>query len=66
MPKNGHADLNTEELRCLTAGELRACSNSMVDIAHGLGEHVTYAGLSAGGTMAAWVAQNCAHVDKAC
>ena len=65
MPRNGHGDHNAEELKYLTAAELCAGSNSMVDIAHGLGEHVTYAGLSAGGTLAAWVAQNRADVDKA-
>ncbi len=65
MPFNGLADPDTRALKDLTAEHLRDCSNSMVDIAHGLGEHITYAGISVGGTMAAWVAQNRADVDNA-
>ena len=65
MPRNGLSDLETDELWYLTATELCDSCNSMADIACGLGEHVTYAGLSVGGTMAAWVAQNRADVDKA-
>lgn len=37
----------------------------MVDIARGLGNHVTYLGLSVGGLMAAWVAQYRSDVNKA-
>jgi esterase/lipase len=65
MPRNGLADRMTEELKYLTAEELRDCCNTMVDIARGLGDHVTFLGLSAGGSMAAWVAQHRADVDKA-
>lgn len=65
MPRSGLANLNTHELEFLTAEELRDCSETAIDIAHGLGEHVTYAGLSVGGTMAAWVAQYRADVDRA-
>jgi pimeloyl-ACP methyl ester carboxylesterase len=65
MPRNGHADTNTDALKYLTAIELRDCSTTMVDIARGLGEHVTYLGLSVGGVMAAWVAQYRADVNKA-
>ena len=42
----------------MTAEQLRDCADSSVVIAHGLGDTVLVAGLSAGGTMAAWVAQN--------
>ncbi len=65
MPRNGLADRMTEELKYLTAQELRDCCNTMVDIARGLGDHVTFLGISAGGSMAAWVAQHRADVDKA-
>jgi pimeloyl-ACP methyl ester carboxylesterase len=65
MPRNGLADANTDALKYLTATDLRDCSNSMVDIARGLGDHVTYLGLSVGGLMAAWVAQYRADVNKA-
>ncbi len=64
MPHNGLADLNTDALKYLTATELRDCANNMVDIARGLGDHLTYLGLSVGGTMAAWVAQYRADVDQ--
>ncbi len=41
----------------ITAQELRDCADAAVDIADGLGDSVIVAGLSAGGTMAAWVGQ---------
>ena len=65
MPHNGLADPDTNDLRYLTSAELRDCSNTMVDIARGLGNHVTYLGLSVGGLMAAWVAQYRSDVNKA-
>lgn len=64
MPHNGLTDRMTNDLKNLTAEELRDACNAYVDIAHGLGEHVTLLGLSAGGTMAAWVAQHRADVDE--
>src|SRR6266699_7354514 len=65
MPHNGYTDTNTDALKYVTAAELRNCSSAMVDIARGLGHHVTYVGLSVGGVMAAWVAQYRADVNKA-
>ena len=65
MPGNGLLDPDTEALKDLTAEQLRDCCNSAVDVARGLGDHITYAGISAGGTMAAWVAQNRPDVDQA-
>jgi esterase/lipase len=65
MPHNGLADLDTDNLRYLKAAELRDCSNAMVDIARGLGDHITFLGLSVGGLMAAWVAQYRDDVNKA-
>jgi esterase/lipase len=65
MPRNGLADANTDALKYLTATELRDSTNTWVDIARGLGEHVTYLGLSVGGLMAAWVAQYRSDVNKA-
>ena len=64
-PHNGLLDRETKDLRHLTASELRDTCSRIVDIARGLGEHITYAGLSVGGVMAAWVAQNRADVDRA-
>ena len=65
MPHNGLTNLDTDDLRYLKAAELRDCSNAMVDIARGLGEHITYLGLSVGSLMAAWVAQYRDDVNKA-
>jgi len=65
MPGNGLADPDTNALKDVTAEQLRDCCADMVDIARGLGRHVTYLGISVGGTMAAWVAQHRADVDLA-
>src|SRR6266487_3406642 len=65
MPHNGLADTDTDKLKYLKAAELCDCSNTMVDIARGLGDHITYLGLSVGGLMAAWVAQYRTDVNKA-
>src|SRR5437660_1346345 len=65
MPHNGLADLDTDDLRYLKAAELRDSSNAMVDIARGLGDQITFLGLSVGGLMAAWVAQYRDDVNKA-
>jgi esterase/lipase len=65
MPFNGLADPETRALRNTTAEGLRDCSNMMVEMAYGLGEQITFGGISVGGVMAAWVAQNRADVDKA-
>jgi pimeloyl-ACP methyl ester carboxylesterase len=62
---NGYANRETTDLQYLTVNQMHDNSAIMVDIAHGLGEHITYAGISAGGTMAAWVAQYCPNVDRA-
>lgn len=64
MPRHGFADRMTDELKYLTAEELRDFGSAMVDIAHGLGEHITFVGISVGGVVAAWVAQHRADVDK--
>jgi esterase/lipase len=65
MPHNGLADTDTDDLKYLKAAELCNCSNAMVDIARGLGDHITFLGLSVGGLMAAWVAQYREDVNKA-
>jgi pimeloyl-ACP methyl ester carboxylesterase len=65
MPRNGLADRMTDELKRLTAEELRDSSNTLVDIACGLGDHITFLGLSVGGVMAAWAAQHRPEIDKA-
>ena len=64
LPRHGLADRRVENLTPLKAEELRDCADTGVDIACGLGETVYVAGLSAGGTMAAWVAQNRSEVAR--
>lgn len=65
MPYNGYKNLDSTDLRRITVKDFQDCSISAIEIAHGLGEHITYAGLSVGGTMAAWVAQYRSDVDRA-
>jgi pimeloyl-ACP methyl ester carboxylesterase len=49
----------------LTAEQLVAYTDEVIDIAQGLGEHVSLAGLSAGGVMASWAAQQRSDLDLA-
>ena len=58
LPRHGMADRKVENLSPLTAEELRDCADTSLDIASGLGQKVYVVGLSAGGTLTAWVAQN--------
>jgi alpha-beta hydrolase superfamily lysophospholipase len=58
LPRHGMADRKVENLSPLKAEELRECADTSVDIACGLGRQVYVSGLSAGGTLAAWIAQN--------
>ncbi len=65
IPRNGLADRMTEELKLLTAAEMREYADSVVDIAAGLGESVTVLGLSGGGVIAGWMAQFRQEVETA-
>jgi esterase/lipase len=58
LPRHALRNGKASDLAGLTAEELRDCTDSAVDVARGLGDTVVVIGLSAGGTMAAWVAQN--------
>ncbi len=64
LPRHGVADRKVENLSPLKAEELRDCADAGVDIAAGLGQKVFVAGLSAGGTLAAWIAQNRSDVTR--
>ncbi|HEX6567044.1 MAG TPA: alpha/beta fold hydrolase [Chthoniobacterales bacterium] len=64
LPRHGLADRKVENLSPLTAEELRECADMSVDIACGLGRRVYVAGLSAGGTLSAWIAQNRGDVTR--
>lgn len=64
-PHHGLADRLTADHALLTAEELVALTSEAVDIAQGLGEQVTVVGLSMGGVMAGWAAQERADVERA-
>lgn len=57
LPRHGYADRLTDNLAGLTANELVSFTGQSIDLAQGLGAEVIVAGLSAGGTLAAWAAQ---------
>lgn len=65
MPHHGYADRLTDVMRRLTAHELTAATDEAIDIARGLGETLVVAGLSAGGLLAAWAAQERSDVNRA-
>lgn len=65
IPRHGLCDRMTTELSRLTAAELVAFTDQVVDVACGVGDRVAVAGLSAGGVMAAWAAQQRTDVGRA-
>jgi len=65
LPHHGLADRMNDEQGQLSADEMAAYADQMVDIAGGLGNHVTMVGLSAGGVITAWAAQNRKDIDLA-
>ena len=56
-PYHGRTDRHGTALRDLTDEDLAAHGTLTADIAQGLGRRVTVSGLSGGGTIAAWLAQ---------
>jgi esterase/lipase len=65
LPHHGLADRLTNAHARLTAEQLIAYADKTVDIAQGLGQHVTMMGISAGGVTTAWAAQNRSDIDLA-
>lgn len=65
LPYHGLLDPLSKEQGELTAAEMKQMTAETTDLAHGLGKHVTIAGLSGGGVMAAWAAQFRPDVDLA-
>jgi carboxylesterase len=65
QPYMGLADRLNVEQEHLTAEDLAAYTDGVVDIAQGLGEYVILAGLSGGGVMAAWAAEVRCDLDLA-
>jgi carboxylesterase len=65
LPLHGLPDPMTSEHALLRPEQLVAYADEVADIAQGLGDHVTVAGLSAGGLVTGWIAQHRADVDAA-
>ena len=65
LPHHGLADRLTDEQAQLSADELASYADQMVNIADGLGEQITMAGISGGGVTTAWAAQNRKDVNLA-
>jgi carboxylesterase len=65
LPHHGLADRMTDEQGQLSADELAAYADQVVDIADGLGKQVIMVGISAGGVTTAWAAQNRKDIDLA-
>jgi carboxylesterase len=65
QPRHGLQELDGAPLKGLTAEELAAFGAQMADIAQGLGERVVVVGLSGGGSVATWLAQERADIDLA-
>lgn len=65
MPGNGLLDRDTTALARLSIAELKQFGHQVVDLARGLGKRVTVVGISAGGTLVAWLAQTRGDVDVA-
>lgn len=65
QPHHGLSDRLTKELEKLTAEELCTFGDKVLNIAHGLGRKVTVLGISGGGNITAWLAQNRTDLDYA-
>jgi pimeloyl-ACP methyl ester carboxylesterase len=65
LPHHGLSDRMNSEQSKLKAEELAAYADEVVDIGRGLGEKVVMMGISAGGVMTAWAAQNRNDIDLA-
>lgn len=65
MPCNGLKDRATDALNRLTAEKLAGFGDEITDLAQGLGGEVIVCGISAGGTVAAWVGQYRQDVERA-
>ena len=65
MPFHGRQDRLSDDLSKLTAEDMAAFGDRVLDIAVGLGRQVTVFGISGGGTVTAWLAQNRSDLDYA-
>jgi carboxylesterase len=58
LPRHGYSDRMSGALADLTAEQLTNVATESLEIARGLGEHVTIVGFSLGGLLAAYLAQH--------
>ena len=65
LPRQGMADRLSAEPAQANAEEAVALAQDVVDIAHGLGEEVTVVGMSGGGILAGWLAENRPDIRRA-
>ena len=65
QPRHGLQEYDGAPLKGLTAEELAAFGYEVTDIAQGLGDRVVVVGLSGGGAVATWLAQERADIDLA-
>jgi len=65
QPRHGFQEYDGAPLKGLTAEELAAFGTEVTDIAQGLGERVVVVGLSGGGAVTTWLAQERADIDLA-
>jgi carboxylesterase len=65
MPYHGLADRMNTEHEKLRAEDLIRYADSVVDIARGFGDHVTMVGISCGGLVTGWAAQQRQDIDLA-
>ncbi len=64
-PYHGYKDRLAHALSKLTAEKLIAYADTAVDIASGLGDHIIVGGLSMGGVITAWLAQQRVDISRA-
>ncbi len=64
MPYHGLKSHRVSELKRLSAQDLRVYADQAVDIAAGLGDGIVVVGISGGGAVAAWMAQNRPEIDR--
>ncbi len=65
LPHHAERGRDARELSRLSAADLCRTGDASVDVAAGLGDSVIVAGLSVGGTIAAWVAEHRPEVTRA-
>ena len=65
QPKHGLKDVKGTALKGLSAEALAAFATESIDIAQGLGEEITVVGLSSGGAITTWAAQERDDIDLA-